>query len=78
VIAAVEINGKTYTTCCEMCKRKVQKEPRKYTQAKDSVSGQKVDKAGAFIYEVDGKAYYFASEASRKTFAEDPGRFLKK
>ncbi len=76
--SAVESNGKTYTTCCEMCKKKIQKEPAKYTQAKDPVSGEKVDKADAFIYGMDGKAYYFASAANRKTFADNPGKFLKK
>ncbi|HVN81578.1 MAG TPA: YHS domain-containing protein [Terriglobia bacterium] len=27
---------------------------------------------------LDGKAYYFRSEANRKAFAEDPEKYLKK
>ncbi len=75
---AVEHNGKTYYGCCEMCKEKMKKDPSKYVTAKDLVSGQKVDKADAFIYGLDGKAYYFANEANRKAFAEDPDRYFKK
>ena len=75
---AVEHNGKTYYGCCEMCKEKMKKDPSKYVTAKDPVSGQKVDKADSFMYGLDGKAYYFTSEANRKAFAMDPGKYLKK
>ena len=75
---AVEHNGKTYYGCCEMCLEKIKKDPSKYVTANDPVSGQKVDKADAFIYGLDGKAYYFANEANRKSFAENPERYLKK
>ena len=75
---AVQHNGKTYYGCCEMCKQKLKKDPSKYVSAMDPVSGQKVDKADAFVYGLGGKAYYFANEANRKAFAEDPGKYLKK
>jgi len=75
---AVAQSGKTYYGCCEMCLEKLKKEPSKYITAKDPVSGQKVDKADAFIYGLDGKAFYFANEANRKAFAENPDRYLKK
>ena len=75
---AFESNGKTYYACCENCMEKMKGDPAAHTQSIDPVSGQKVDKADAFIYGMDGKAYYFASEANRKTFSEDPGKYLKK
>jgi YHS domain-containing protein len=74
----IEYQGKTYYGCCEMCKQKIKSEPNKYTRAIDLVSGKKVDKAQAFIYGLDGTAYYFASEANRRAFAGNPTKFLKK
>jgi YHS domain-containing protein len=75
---AFEYNGKTYYICCENCREKMKDDPAAYTQAVDAVSGEKVDKADALIYGVDEKAYYFASEANRKAFAENPSKYLKK
>jgi YHS domain-containing protein len=75
---AIEYEGKTYYGCCDMCKEKIKNQPQKYTRATDVVSGKQVDKATAFIYGLEGDAYYFASEANRKVFAENPQKFLKK
>ena len=75
---AIQYGGKTYYGCCAMCKEKIKSEPKKYTRAIDPVSGKQVDKAEAFIYGVEGSAYYFVSESNRKTFAENPGKYLKK
>lgn len=75
---AIQYEGKTYYGCCDMCKDKIKNQPQKYTRATDAVSGKQVDKATAFIYGLDGDAYYFTSEANRKAFAENPQKFLKK
>ncbi len=72
------VNGKTYYLCCEGCRSSIQKEPGKYTIASDPVSGKKVDKAVAMIYNLDGKAFYFENDANRKTFSEDPSKYVKK
>lgn len=74
----IQFAGRTYYGCCEMCKEKIKNEPQKYTQATDLVSRKPVDKAESFIYSVDGTAYYFGSDASRKTFAANPQKYLKK
>ncbi len=73
-----EYNGKTYYLCCEMCRDSIKNDPAKYTIATDPVSGKKVDKAVAMIYNLDGKAYYFENEANRKAFAESPLKYTKK
>ncbi|PYV90886.1 MAG: hypothetical protein DMG05_08720 [Acidobacteria bacterium] len=75
---AIQYQGKTYYGCCAMCKEKIKNEPKKYTRAIDPVSGKQVDKAEAFVYGVEGNAYYFSSKENRKTFAENPGKYLKK
>jgi YHS domain-containing protein len=72
-----EYNGKTYYLCCKMCRGSIQNEPKKYTIATDPVSGKQVDKAEAFIYNLDGKAYYFENEANRKAFAGSPSKYIK-
>ena len=74
----IHYQGKTYYGCCNMCKEKIQREPQKYTKAIDPVSGKVVDKAEAFIYGVEGDAYYFGSEANRKAFASNPQKYLHK
>ena len=75
---AIEYQGKTYYGCCDMCKEKIKNAPQKYTRATDPVSGKPVDKATAFIYGLDGDAYYFASESNRQAFAANPQKFVKK
>ena len=74
----IQYDGKTYYGCCEMCKEKIKNEPQKYTRATDLVSRKPVDKSESFIYSVDGTAYYFGSDANRKTFAANPQKYLKK
>lgn len=57
----VEVEGKTYFGCCEMCKGKLANEPATRT-AVDPVSGAQVDKATAVIAkDADGNVLYFAS-----------------
>jgi len=74
---AIQHEGKTYYGCCAMCKQKIKNEPAKYTKATDPVSKKSIDKAEAFIYGIDGTAYYFGSDANRKAFADNPQKFLK-
>jgi YHS domain-containing protein len=74
----IQFEGKTYYGCCEMCKERIKNEPQKYTRAVDPVSGKSVDKASSFIYGLEGSAYYFGSDANRKTFSSNPQKYLKK
>ena len=74
----IEHNGKTYYGCCEMCKAKIASEPLKYTKAIDPVSGKQVDKSEAFIYGLEGTAFYFQTKETRKQFATNPAKYLKK
>lgn len=58
----VELEGKTYYGCCEMCKAKIKNKPESRS-ATDPVSGKSVDKAEAVIGAApNGKVYYFESE----------------
>lgn len=58
----VEVDGKTYYGCCEMCKAKIKNNPQSRL-ATDPVSGNNVDKADAVIGAApDGKVFYFESE----------------
>ena len=60
----VEVEGKTYFGCCEMCKGRLASEPAT-RQATDPVTGAPVDKATAVIgRQADGKVLYFASAES--------------
>ncbi len=72
------VGGKTYYLCCESCRPNIKDNPAKYTTAIDPVSGKKIDKAVAIIYNLEGKAIYFENEANRKTFSENPGKYVKK
>lgn len=55
----VEVEGKTYYGCCEMCKEQLQNR-RDLRYDLDPVSGKRVDKATAVIgVNKEGKAYYF-------------------
>lgn len=57
----VEVEGKTYFGCCEMCKGRLANEPAT-RQATDPVTGATVDKSTAVIgRQADGKILYFAS-----------------
>ncbi len=68
----VEVEGKTYFGCCEMCKARLAKEPETRT-AKDPVTGEAVDKASAVIArEASGKVLYFASADTLARFRATP------
>lgn len=66
----LERDGKTYYGCCPMCKGKIAAEPKRYTLARDPLTGATVDKATAELLSVDGRVLYFESDASRKRFVE--------
>ena len=72
----VEHEGRTYYACCPMCIEKLKADPTLHTKAKDPVTGATVDKAAAYIYNLNGFAIYFASEASREAFGREPGRYI--
>ena len=58
----VEVEGKTYYGCCEMCKERLANDVAART-AVDPVTGKKVDKATAVIAAMeDGKVLYFESQ----------------
>lgn len=64
----VQVEGKTYYGCCEMCKERLAKDAASRT-ATDPVSGKKVDKAKAVIAAFpDGSVLYFESEETLKKF----------
>lgn len=61
---AIEIEGRTYYGCCEMCKKALAADATKRS-AVDPVTGKKVDKATAVIAaQEDGRVFYFENEAS--------------
>ena len=60
----VDVEGKTYYGCCEMCKKALADNAAKRV-ATDPVSGRQVDKATAVIAaQEDGRVFYFESDAS--------------
>ena len=60
----VEVEGKTYYGCCDMCKKALAADATKRV-AVDPVSGKQVDKATAVIAaQEDGRVFYFESEAT--------------
>lgn len=64
----VELEGKTYYGCCEMCKGKLENDPKSRV-AIDPVSGNQIDKADAvFGAAPDGSIYYFESEENLKKY----------
>jgi len=65
----IQVEGRTYYGCCEMCKERLAKDPSART-AVDPVSGKQVDKATAFVAALpDGSVLYFENEASFKRYA---------
>jgi YHS domain-containing protein len=59
---AVEVEGKTYYGCCEMCKGRLTSDA-KLRSAVDPVSGKAVDKAEAVIAaDSKGKVFYFEND----------------
>ena len=60
----IEIEGRTYYGCCEMCKKALASDAAKRV-AIDPVSGKQVDKATAVIAsQEDGRVFYFENEAN--------------
>ncbi len=60
----VEVEGKTYYGCCEMCKKALADNADKRV-AVDPVSGKQVDKAKAVIAaQKDGRVFYFENDAN--------------
>jgi YHS domain-containing protein len=74
---AHEYGGKTYWLCCQMCVQSFTADPERFAHAKDPVNGATVDKATAPAYAVNGKAFFFSSDANLKTFAKNPARYLQ-
>lgn len=66
----VEVQGKTYYGCCEMCKERLSKDAESRT-AVDPVTGKKVDKATAVIAALpDGNVLYFESEKTLEQYGK--------
>ncbi len=64
----IEVDGKTYYGCCEMCKEQIKNKPES-REAIDPVSGKKVDKAESVIGAApDGSIFYFESEENLAQF----------
>ena len=64
----VQVEGKTYFGCCEMCKGRLASDAAARS-ATDPVSGKAVDKATAVIGATpDGKVFYFESDATFSQF----------
>jgi YHS domain-containing protein len=64
----VQVDGKTYFGCCEMCKGRLASDAAART-ATDPVSGKTVDKATAVIGATpDGKVLYFESDTTFTQF----------
>jgi YHS domain-containing protein len=58
----VQVEGKTYYGCCEMCKKALADNVSK-RMAIDPVSGKQVDKASAVIAaQQDGRVFYFEND----------------
>lgn len=66
----VDVDGKTYFGCCEMCKGRLAKDAA-VRSATDPVSGRAVDKATAVIGAgADGRVLYFESEETFSKFGK--------
>lgn len=60
----VQVDGKTYYGCCEMCKQTLAKDASK-RMAIDPITGKEVDKAKAVIAaQEDGRVFYFESDVT--------------
>ena len=67
----IQVEGRTYYGCCEMCKERLAKDSRART-AIDPVTGKQVDKATAFIAALpDGSVLYFANQASFERYTSE-------
>jgi YHS domain-containing protein len=60
----VQVDGKTYYGCCQMCEKRLRDEPSA-RNAIDPVTQKQVDKALALMArDPEGKVFYFENEAS--------------
>ena len=67
----VVVEGKTYYGCCEMCKGRLENDPRSRV-AIDPVSGNKVDKAVSVIgASAKGNIYYFENMKNLQKFSTE-------
>ena len=65
----VEVEGKTYYGCCEMCKERLAKD-QAVRYSTDPVSGARVDKATAVIgVQPNGSVLYFENETNLQEYA---------
>ncbi|MBV9495971.1 MAG: TRASH domain-containing protein [Acidobacteria bacterium] len=65
---AVEVEGKTYYGCCEMCKKTLATDASKRA-AVDPVSGKTIDKATAIIAaDAEGNVVYFENAKNLEAF----------
>lgn len=70
----VEVNGKTYYGCCEMCKAQLMDNAAK-RYAVDPVSGNKTDKASSVIgMDSSGAVYYFENSENLIYFNNTGGK----
>ncbi|MCA1566008.1 MAG: hypothetical protein LC803_10305 [Acidobacteria bacterium] len=68
----VEVEGRTYYGCCEMCKGRLSGDPKSRV-ATDPVSGKEVDKAKAVIgANADGEVFYFENAENLKRYKASP------
>jgi YHS domain-containing protein len=66
----VEVDGKTYYGCCDMCKQRLAADATKRV-ATDPVTGKQVDKATAVTAaQADGRVFYFESDETLKKYNE--------
>ncbi len=73
----VEVNGKTYYGCCEMCKARLTAS-EELRQAVDPLSGKIVDKATAIAAsDSHGQVYYFENEENMLLFNKQKSKSEK-
>jgi YHS domain-containing protein len=85
----LDYQGQRVYFCCPSCKEKFQKDPEKYfkkiqddgvllksVQKKCPVMGGDIDKKVYTDYK--GRRVYFCCASCKKTFTEDPEKYLKK
>jgi YHS domain-containing protein len=65
----IQVDGRTYYGCCEMCKGRFSSDPSSRVST-DPVSGKTVDKATAVIGRAgDGRTLYFENEQTFAAYA---------
>ncbi|MBX3184579.1 MAG: hypothetical protein KF915_18265 [Polyangiaceae bacterium] len=64
----VEVEGRTYYGCCDMCKQRLNSDP-KARQGTDPVTKKPVDKASAVLAKTaEGRVLYFENEDNLATY----------